>query len=71
MIYKIEIEDESYIEVFTYRSSKDVCLHVAELERTKENVLVENYINFEIGEEQAKSLIKAIKYALDDIDQQL
>lgn len=68
MIYKIEIEDESYIEVYTSPFGKDVCLHIAELGRTKENELLETYINFEICKDTTKKLIKAIKYALEDLE---
>jgi hypothetical protein len=68
MIYKLEVEDDSYIEVCVYdRGKKEILLHVAEIRFDKNNKKLENFINFELDEISCKKLIKCLRHAIEDI----
>lgn len=72
MIYKLEIEDDSYIEVCVdkicgdEKGRKQILLHVADIHKTKE-VTVENFINFQLSENSCRELIKCLRHAIEDI----
>ena len=67
MIYKIEIEDDSYIEVCVYEESKEILLHVADIAINKDKTRTERFINFELDENTCRKLIKCLRHAIDDI----
>lgn len=67
MIYKIEIDDESYIEVCVYDTSKEILLHIGEIAINNDKTKTERFINFELPESTCRKLIKCLKHALDDI----
>ena len=66
MIYKIEIEEDSYIEVCVY-DKKEILLHIAERQQTKDKTMLENFINFELDENTCRKLIKCLRHAIDDV----
>lgn len=68
MIYKIEIDDDSFIESEACSIDKYVLLHILQGFKTHDNILKENIINLELNESMCRNIIKAIRFSLDDLN---
>jgi len=68
MIYKIEIDDHSFIEATSCNIDKYVQLHIVQEFKNHKDVLVKTIVNFELDDKMCRDLIKALRFSLDDLN---
>jgi SepF-like predicted cell division protein (DUF552 family) len=68
MIYKTEIDDNSFVEAENCNIDRYVQLHIVQGFINHEDVLVKSIINLQLDDRTCRDLIKSIRYSLDDLN---
>lgn len=68
MIYKIEIDDHSFVEAESCSIDKYVQIHIVEGFINNRDKLVKNIINIQLDERMCRNLIKGLRFSLDDLN---
>jgi len=68
MIYKIEIDDHSFVEAESCSIDKYVQLHIVQGFINHKNESIKTIINLQLSDRMCRDLIKSLRFSLDDLN---
>lgn len=67
MIYKVEVEGQTYIEAETCFIDKIINIHIAQGHEEKGDIKYTHFTNFSLNKRQCEELIKSLQLSLTDL----